>query len=117
MNAPVLQLTLRQLQAFYSRPRLWIVFGVVVALFTVTGPFGTYDRLPFATRLGYWLANHAMSWFCALFFVTLFNVALERRIGHSLPRMLIGAAVAALPIMPMKRGGRWHSARSAAMSQ
>lgn len=98
MNAPVLQLTLRELQEFVARPRLWIVFAVVVALFTASGPFGTYDRLPFATRLGYWLANHALSWSCALFFVTLFNVALERRIGHSLPRMLVGAAVASLPI-------------------
>ncbi|MCB1420416.1 MAG: LytTR family transcriptional regulator [Notoacmeibacter sp.] len=98
MNGTLLHLTLRELQEFLARPRLWIVFAVVVALFAATGPFNTYDRLPFATRLGYWLANHALSWCCALFLVVFFNVALRGRIAHALPRMLIGAAVAALPI-------------------
>ncbi len=98
MNGTVLQLTLRQLQHIAARPRLWIIFGVVVALFTVTGPFGTYDRLPFATRLGYWLSNHAMSWGSALFLVNFFNFALKNHIAHALVRMMIGAGVAALPI-------------------
>ncbi|MCB1383384.1 MAG: LytTR family transcriptional regulator DNA-binding domain-containing protein [Notoacmeibacter sp.] len=98
MNGTVLQLTLRELQDFATRPRLWVVFAVVVALFAATGPFGTYDRLPFATRLGYWLANHALSWCCALFLVVFFKVLLAGRIAHVLPRMLIGAGAAALPI-------------------
>ena len=98
MNSPVLQSTLRQMHAILFRPRLWWVFAVVVALFAVTGPFGTYGHLPFHSRLGYWLAVQAVAFLLAIGFATLFNVILEDLLAASLVRMLAGAAFAALPI-------------------
>ena len=66
MNQQVLQLALREMQALVGDRRLWIAFSVVVALFVFTGPFGTYDLLGFAERLGFWLTVHAATWMIAL---------------------------------------------------
>lgn len=98
MNDTLLQSTLRELRTMLSRPRLWLVFALVVALFVLTGPFGTYERLGFPTRLGYWLVLHAATWACALASIALFDAALSRHIPSLLTRMLIGAAFSALPI-------------------
>ncbi len=98
MNGPILQSTLRELQAILSLPRIWLVFFAIVALFAVTGPFGTSETLAFHARVGYWLVIHGFAWLLALTFVTFFDAALAGRIGHSLSRMMIGAALAALPI-------------------
>lgn len=94
----MLQSTLRELRMLLSHPRLWMVFALVVGLFVLTGPFGTYERLALPTRLGYWLMLHAATWSTALVFVALFDAALASRISNRLYRMLIGAIVAALPI-------------------
>ena len=65
MSNGLLQSTLREMHTLLIRPRLWLVFAVVVSLFVLTGPFGTYERLAFPTRLGYWLVLHAVTWTCA----------------------------------------------------
>ncbi len=101
MKHKVLQSTLRELQWLMGNPRVWLVFAAVVVLFTVTGPFGTYDSLALPARLGYWLIVHALAWALALFFVTLFDAGLEHRIHNALARMLIGATISALPIGAM----------------
>ena len=98
MSDTLLQSTLRELRTLLSRPRLWLVFALVVGLFSLTGPFGTYERLPFHSRLGYWLSLHTGAWGCALVCVAFSDAALSRRIAHRMIRMLIGAIVAALPI-------------------
>lgn len=94
----MLQSTLRELHTLLSRPRLWLVFALVVGLFVLTGPFGTYERLALPTRLGYWLMLHTATWSTALVFVALFDVALASRVRNRLYRMLAGAIVSALPI-------------------
>lgn len=94
MKFGLLQSALRELKAVLSAPRLWIVFAAVVALFTVTGPFGTYGRLPLPTRLGYWLSIHAIAWLICLSVVVVVNRLLERLVAASLARMLVGGVVA-----------------------
>jgi hypothetical protein len=94
----MLQSTLRELRILLLNPRLWAVFAVVVGLFVLTGPFGTYERLALPTRLGYWLILHATTWITALVFVALFDVALAPRIANRLGRMLLGAVIASVPI-------------------
>ncbi len=94
----MLQSTLRELRRLLINPRLWAVFAVVVSLFVLTGPFGTYERLALPTRLGYWLILHATTWTTALLFVALFDVALASRMTNRLGRMLLGAVIASAPI-------------------
>lgn len=98
MNEPILQSTLRELQTIVASPRVWLVFGAAVVLFTATGPFGTLEGLTLHARLGYWLIVQALTWSIALVFVAFFDAAMESRIAHALPRMLIGAALSALPM-------------------
>ncbi len=51
-----LQFTLRRLQASIFSSRFWGVILTVALILGVTGPFGTFDRLPLLPRFGYWLA-------------------------------------------------------------
>lgn len=98
MNQPILRSTLRELQTILSSSRLWLVFAAAVVLFTATGPFGTLDALALPARLGYWLIVQALTWSIALVFVAFFDALLESRLAHALPRMLVGAALSALPM-------------------
>ena len=98
MSNTLLQSTLRELHTLLSRPRLWLVFALMVGLFVVTGPFGTYERLAFPTRLGYWLMLHTATWTCALVCIAFFDTALSARVPSRLIRMLTGAVISALPV-------------------
>jgi DNA-binding LytR/AlgR family response regulator len=51
-----LQFTLRRLQAAVFSPRFWAVLLAVAVVLGLTGPFGTFNRLPLLPRFGYWLA-------------------------------------------------------------
>ena len=101
MKETILQSTLRELQSILANPRIWLVFGAVVVLFTSVGPFGTLEGLALPARLGYWLIVQAFAWMLALVFVAFFDAALAGWIGHVLPRMLVGAALAVLPMALM----------------
>jgi hypothetical protein len=70
----IVQLTLREMRALFSDKRLWTAFGVIVALFVFTGPFGTIERLGVAERLGFWLTVHFVTWTIALTGVALVSV-------------------------------------------
>lgn len=98
MNGGVLQSTLRELTAIATSRRLWITFGAVVLLFTLTGPFGTLETLRFLPRLGYWLSLHLFAWSTALVFSVLGDVLLAGLLPHMLGRMMVGSIVAAAPI-------------------
>ncbi len=93
-----MQSTLREMQAFLRLRNLWVTFAAVVLLFTVTGPFGTYEHLRGLPRLAYWFTVHALAWPTAIAFSIAGNRLLERLISQMFVRMMIGAAVAALPI-------------------
>lgn len=98
MNRPLLPSTLREMQRILSYPRLWLVFAIVVVLFAVTGPFGTFNRLPFHARLGYWLSIHAFAFLSAIYCSVFFNLVLAGRVASLLARLVVAALVAALPI-------------------
>lgn len=93
-----MQSTLREMTRMIVRPRYWIVFAAVVALFTITGPFGTYLRLDFLPRLGYWLVVQTGAWGIALVFISASIVRLENSTWPFFLHIFIGSAVAAIPI-------------------
>ena len=98
VDGRILQSTLRESQTFFLSPRLWGTFAVVVLIFTVTGPFGTADRLPPLARLAYWFIIHAAAWTIAILFSLLAERLLAGVVKSMLARMMIGSLVAALPI-------------------
>ncbi|WP_137130280.1 LytTR family DNA-binding domain-containing protein [Rhizobium sp. FY34] len=98
MNAGNQRSTLRELQLFLRAPRFWLTIAAVVLLFTVTGPFGTRESMPLLQRLSFWSLLHGMAFCVAVVMATLANLALEKWIASRLVRMLIGSALAALPI-------------------
>lgn len=97
MSDSPLQSALREMRHFGRSSRLWLTFGAVVLLFSVTGPFGT-DDIPFLPRLAYWFALHAATWSVALAFALGGEILLRRHVRSMLARMLAGSLAAALPI-------------------
>lgn len=98
MSDTLLQSTLRELHTLVRRPRLWLVFALMIGLFSMTGPFGTYERLPFVSRLGYWLTMNTATWASALICNSFVKAALITRVPHQLTRIFIGGALSALPV-------------------
>lgn len=92
------QSTLRELTWVLTMPRLWMAFAVVVGLFALTGPFGTYQALDFPARLGYWFITQAVTWGIALCSIAAVSAALDRSGYKDFRTVLIGAAVASIPI-------------------
>lgn len=98
MNHPFLHSALRELQVFTRSWRFWSTFALVILIFTVSGPFGTFERMTPGMRFGYWLTVHAVTWAIAIAFAIAADVALRERILQPLTRMMIGSVIAALPI-------------------
>lgn len=57
MTESPLHQALREVRRQQSRPAFWAAIAVVSLLLGLSGPFGTYDALPFVGRLGYWGLN------------------------------------------------------------
>ena len=85
------------MRRFGRSGRLWLTFGAVVLLFSVTGPFGT-DGISFFPRLAYWFALHAATWSVAITFALGGEILLHGHVRSMLARMLAGSLMAALPI-------------------
>lgn len=98
MDHTFLQSTLRELQVFQRSWRFWATFVTVVLIFALTGPYGTFARLMPGTRLGYWLALHAMAWSTAIVFSVVAEILLRKRMASMFARMMTGSIIAALPI-------------------
>ncbi|MDH7801489.1 DNA-binding LytR/AlgR family response regulator [Rhizobium sp. AN70] len=98
MDHPYLQSTLREMHATLQSRRLWLTFLAVLAIFIVTGPFGTSETMSFADRLLYWTVIQAGAWTIAISFSILANTMLAGSIENMLTRMMIGSLTAALPI-------------------
>ena len=94
VNDGFLQSTYRELRVTLADPRLWIIFAAVVVLFAFTGPFGTFEHLGAAARLGYWLLLQAVAWSICLVCIAGAKTLLQRRLAAPLPRMFVGALVA-----------------------
>ncbi len=98
MDHPYLQSTLREMHAILQSRRLWLTFLAILAIFIVTGPFGTSETMSFADRLLYWTVIQAGAWTIALVFSITANTILAGSIETLLARMMIGSLTAALPI-------------------
>lgn len=98
MKRPFLQSTLRELHLVLKAPRLWATFAAVVLIFWVTGPYGTAERLALVPRLGFWLVLHALTWAIAIVSAVFANGILREMVTSGFVRMMIGAAVASIPI-------------------
>lgn len=98
MKRPILQSTLRELHLVLKAPRFWATFAAVVLIFWITGPYGTAERLAAVPRLGFWLVLHGATWAIAIVSAVLANGLLRERVASGLVRMMLGAAVAGIPI-------------------
>ena len=94
-----MQFTYREL----LRPRLigltLITMCVMVGVFTVTGPIGTYDTLSPTKRLAYWSLAVSLGWFIcyAKSVLTLYFMRLRSRIENALV-MTVATLIAAMPV-------------------
>jgi len=75
-----------------------MAFAVVVGLFALTGPFGTYEALDFPARLGYWFITQAVTWSIALCSIAAVGAALGHSGYKEFKTVLVGAALASIPI-------------------
>ena len=97
VSETLLQSTLREWKELVLSPRLALVFVAVVALFAVTGPFGTSTSLAFGPRLAYWLLIHIFAWTIVLTVVIVTSNLLKPYWSSVFGRMLTGATIAAFP--------------------
>ncbi|MEQ1899988.1 MAG: LytTR family DNA-binding domain-containing protein [Devosia sp.] len=56
MNGTPLQLTLRETRRHFSDPRTLAGMGIVALVLGMSGPFGTFAKLPLLPLLAYWAA-------------------------------------------------------------
>lgn len=98
VDHPSLQFTLREMHAMLQSRRLWMTFLAVLAIFILTGPFGTSETMGFADRLLYWTIVQAGAWMLAISFSVIAKTILAGHIDNMLTRMMIGSLTAALPI-------------------
>lgn len=98
MDHPYLQSTLREMHSMLQSRRLWLTFLAVLAIFILTGPFGTSETMSFADRLLYWTIVQGGSWGIAISFAIIAKTLLAGHINNILARMMAGSLAASLPI-------------------
>ncbi|MFK3776959.1 LytTR family DNA-binding domain-containing protein [Agrobacterium sp. NPDC089420] len=98
MNDTVVQSTLRQLQSMARSRALWSTFLAILALFVLTGPYGTGEKMSFWPRLVYWTLLQGAGWIITTCLSAFANAALARFFSAPLIRMMVGSVFAALPI-------------------
>lgn len=98
MNCGLLHSTLRELQVIARSGRFWATLAAVIGIFSVTGPYGTAERLSGLVRLAYWTTVHLSTWTIAVVFSLMADALLRSRIKFMIARMMLGALLASLPI-------------------
>lgn len=98
VDHPYLLSTLRRMHTTLQSRRLWLTFFAILAIFILTGPFGTSETMSFADRVLYWTIVQAGAWILAITFSTLASDILAGSINNMLARMMIGSVAAAMPI-------------------
>ena len=77
--------------------RFWAVFAIMLMLFAVVGPFGTFDRLNLPQRFAYWSSTMFGSWAIAILTIAIcFGVLHPWLKGMAI--VLVGCIIAPLPI-------------------
>ncbi len=98
MNAIFLQTALRQTHTNLTNPRLYAVFGIVVLIFAISGPFGTLEAFSLPHRLGLWFLLHAFTWVTAIFSLNIFSRALANTLPNKWLHLTICAIFAGFPV-------------------
>lgn len=98
MRSAYLQSTLRELQSFFQSPRFWATILIVGIVFAVVGPFGTANTMPFIRRLAFWLLLHTTAFSIASIVIVFVVSCFDGAGSNRLVVMMVGAAIAALPI-------------------
>jgi hypothetical protein len=93
---------IREFQKFLGQslrhPRFWAVLAAMIVLFSIIGPFGTFERMSLGLRFVYWAFTMIGSWAIAIVSLGIM-VGVLRRFDLSLnATMIIGAIVSAAPI-------------------
>ena len=63
VNDTPVHFALRRTQIRFTAARTWIILVIVGVLAGLVGPFGTYQSMPVAGRIAYWLASSAGCYF------------------------------------------------------
>jgi hypothetical protein len=93
-----LQLALRETRDIITNPRTIAVFIIIVAVFAITGPFGTLEQQGLLERFGFWLVAQAMSWTIAIFSIRLADIAFGSGVQPDVLRIGVTGAVAGVPV-------------------
>ena len=104
MNAIFLQTALRQTQTNLTNPRLYAVFGIVVLIFAISGPFGTLETFSLPHRLGLWFLLHAFTWITAIFSLNIFSHAFSNTLPNKWLHLTICAILAGFPVSLVTMG-------------
>ena len=97
-NEPILQITLRELQAMIYNPRFWIGFIAVVFLLTIAGPFGTHQIMNTSPRLVYWAVISLVTFFTGSAISIATGVLFENQNFPDWVSWLVGGMAAGVPI-------------------
>ncbi|MEL7100225.1 MAG: LytTR family DNA-binding domain-containing protein [Pseudomonadota bacterium] len=81
-----------------GQKQLWVSVAAAGAVIGLTGPFGTFEALPLAVRLGYWLAVVTVTFWIG--FVVIVGTALWAEARGSRPwvALTLGALLASFPL-------------------
>ena len=89
---------LREMHALSRSVRFWALLGGVIAVVSLTGPFGTYDRLSVPGRALYWAMAVAGSFAAGLLCSLLVSGHAERAGLGEWPALLLGGLSAGVPV-------------------
>lgn len=98
MGDSALHPALRELQRHFSDPRVLAAMAVVALLMGFAGPFGTYELLPLAARLGYWAAIVLATYGVGYGFGVVAVPLVGRRIRTRWLRMALVSTASGIPI-------------------
>ena len=88
-----LPFTLREMPSLRTLAGHGIALGCMIALFAFIGPFGTYDTLGAAGRVGYWAMALGLNW---LVCGSVIALTLRMLRGRTFRRRMVAAAAAAV---------------------
>ena len=88
-----LPFTLREMPSLRTLAGHGIALGCTIALFAFIGPFGTYDTLGAAGRVGYWAMALGLNW---LVCGSVIALTLRMLRGRTFRRRMVAAAAAAV---------------------
>lgn len=98
MNDNAILSALSEARNLAARPRFWWGFAGLVLLLGLTGPFGTYDRLPLMARFLYWMVVSVTTFWLGFVVSMIIATLAENRGVPLLVAVGIGGMAASLPI-------------------